>query len=488
MLSLAPRGRVGRAVKLWAVLLVAVMPALGALPTRAASSTPPANTPRNNTAFIFDALADRSDYLQADQTIANLLRQEQYKVYLLEDVLGGSGSYPGLATLANFTNMAGAGVVVITTHAGVPGIVVEMYPATGNGLTSSLRAYAYYLTHGYSPRWIGFRYFRDINRYVIYLTPAGVAHFFAGSHVSLLVNNTCDGTAYQAVFNAQSYFAYQGEACNTFSAVAGDETQLFNRLAGMDGPDDRTTTGAYAAGGFSPNFQLLYTGAPVALSPAVHSVTPADGSSVSSGQLLSDGNHLVSVTFDTVMDTSGSPDAVVTADGGTLSHFQWQDNDSTLTFELACGTQPTVTLTVHNDQAIAGAGRFPNQLDGNQNPSNTSGQAPNGDDYVWKLTCGSSHSVTATIQVTGPYNGDCKDTPITIATLQSGDHVVGDVTTSTGGLNLFTDGPAANFNLPVPIPAGTTHFDFTALAGETFYGCVFHLSDNGVVTASINGG
>ena len=62
-----------------------------------------------------------------------------------------------------------------------------------------------------------------------------------------------------------------------------------------------------------------------------------------------------------------------------------------LSFDLNVPRNPsgsTITLTVHHDKAVADPGRYPNDwLDGNQSPSPHSGEAPNGTDYQWDVSC-----------------------------------------------------------------------------------------------------
>ena len=149
------------------------------------------------------------------------------------------------------------------------------------------------------------------------------------------------------------------------------------------------------------------------LSPAVESVTPDDGSKVTSGD-----STPVTVKFDAQMDTS-DPDSVVSASGcgAKVKDGSFSDDDSTLSFTLDTNkqeTDQTITLTAASTSALA-SGQSPpgdnDRLDGNQDPSPQNGEAPNDTDYVWHLTCTGSQAPAGP---DGNHDGEGPDPPVTV--------------------------------------------------------------------------
>ena len=233
------------------------------------------------------------------------------------------------------------------------------------------------------------------------VTAAGVAHFFGGKHLDLVDNLSCHSVAMSDSFDARSYLGHGSQACASFESH--DDPLLFQRLTGQEGVDRRTTTAAMAAGGYDDRFFQLGGGAkPVVLSPAVGSIIPGAGAKLDPG-----GTADVHIVFDAAMSTK-TTDGVVSATGcGTnVSNAQWKGPD-TLDLQLPIPKQPpagdtTLTLTIHQDKAIAEASTDDNaHLDGNSDPPQKSGLAPNRDDYVLRLSCGTGDNFMVTVASSG---------------------------------------------------------------------------------------
>ncbi len=232
--------------------------------------------------------------------------------------------------------------------------------------------------------------------------------------MGIVIQAGCDTSGLANDFTAESYFGYN--ACIGADVIQSDLNVLFQDLSGENGLAQRTTTGA---SGYGSTFIPAPSNVPVTLSPAVTNVSPSAGSGIGGGSasanvtqpgsslerrdrlLKSDGGSEsntttpVEVDFDTQMDTSMDPDKAVKVSGCgaevTPGSGDWSDDGTQLTFDVSTPADATgnLTLTVQKNKAISEAtteGKNDN-LDGNQNPLNTSGQAPNDTDYIWTLSC-----------------------------------------------------------------------------------------------------
>jgi hypothetical protein len=237
------------------------------------------------------------------------------------------------------------------------------------------------------------------------LTATGVAHFLKGNDVALVDNMACHSLSLAESFDAVSYFGHANTACSQFEQY--DDPNLFNRLAGHEGLEQRSTRGAFAAGHFvDPDFQIWNGSKDVVLSPAVESVAPEAGTKLAPGKATT-----ISVHFDARMDAKKA-NGVVTATGCgvQVSDAEW-NGDSVLTATLKVPKEPpkgTITLTVDHAAAHAPEGNTRHELDGNTNPGATSGEAPNADDYTWTLTC--SDVMTFKMAYTGTMSYDLSRT------------------------------------------------------------------------------
>jgi hypothetical protein len=159
------------------------------------------------------------------------------------------------------------------------------------------------------------------------ITASGIAHFFKGRDIGIVDNLACHSMALAPSFDAQTYFGHADIACANFESE--DEPKLFDRLTGIEGVENRTTTAAFAQGGFVDTaFQIDSSSTPVVLSPAVLDTSPGSGGSVKGLTTP------VAVNFDAEMDAT-RPNEVVTVSGcsATIKNAKWSAG-SALKFDL----------------------------------------------------------------------------------------------------------------------------------------------------------
>jgi hypothetical protein len=113
------------------------------------------------------------------------------------------------------------------------------------------------------------------------------------------------------------------------------------------------------------------------------------------------------VSFDTEMKME-SADTVISVQGcnAKIVDPRWANN-TTLTFKVKVPAKPSsqsAQLIVRANAAKASGG-FPSELDGNTTPPGQSGQAPSGDDYTWKVLCGTALDLF----LSGPAGGQTLD-------------------------------------------------------------------------------
>ena len=399
---------VGFAAWLAAALLLLMVAA------SAATAAPAPVTPRNHTAAIFTNFSpaqnaptgQQNAYDRGLRTLERYFSSEHYHVILYEG---------RRATLPNFVKLAHAGIAVFFTHGGEHGNLLVERERTPGGL---LHAYSKYLGEGYSPADIEGLSFsegagkakRDVHG--LFLTPHGIHHFFAASHVGLVAAMACDSLQDAKYFQARSYFGYT--TCARIISLLGDSINVFGRMTGIAGVEKRTSSAAFADINATDGFTLASPDRPVVLSPAVLSVSPQAGDQVTAGTSTPG-----SVTFDAQMARSLS-DGVITAHGcgATVTHATWGGAGTKLSFDLNVPSNPTgstITLTVHHDKAMAHPGRYPNDwLNGNQSPSPHSGEAPNGTDYQWEVSCRAG-AVYKTV-FSGSYSFNYTNAPLNGAT------------------------------------------------------------------------
>jgi hypothetical protein len=402
--------------------------------------------PHTNVAAIYDLFGLRHDDNQTLDSVAGDLQDEGYEIERYTDSTEGAGSH-GTATLANFAAMAKrASVIVInghgydptkevqscvdgkgfvghdepvaTTTSTKPGtqacseldqpiLQFEWYPTLDAGKAARKK----YVAQGYKNDWFAGPFLASTNidfrngdepqldenddpaperggrRAGLFMTASGIAHFFGDKQLDIVDLMACQTMALAPAFDARTFFGHDRTACT--NKEAHDEPELFSRLTGHSGVDARATTKAFELGGFDDQyFKMAETSKDVVLSPAVVEASPGDGGGVEGTTTP------VSIQFDAQMvDTP--PKSVVTASGcgASIAGAKWA-NDDRFSFDVKVPKiQPgkTMTLTVHHDAAKS-AGGYPHVLDGNQDPgaAGESGVAPNGDDYVWHLSCAPS--------------------------------------------------------------------------------------------------
>jgi hypothetical protein len=258
------------------------------------------------------------------------------------------------------------------------GLLVQPEPT----FDDMIGAYDAYLEEGYDPDWVAPLAAADRQGHHVFgllITADGIRKFFGGKHLALVIDDACYSMAFASAFNARSYFGYTSTSCAQEDLPTMQT--LFDRLTGKDGIAYRTTSAAFAQGGFdSPVFDCACD-EPVVLSPAV--LDPGVDPAVSMSPMSPVTRQ---AQFDARMaDNTG----VVTVEGcgATVTNEKWSNDNTTLSYDLNIPDTPTpgdmLTLTIGHDKAVADPGGFPNdQLDGNQDPSPDDGVAPNGSDYV----------------------------------------------------------------------------------------------------------
>jgi len=386
-------------------------------------------TPPSKSAYIFNTFSGFTPSLNLDTNISNFLGSngEHYHVTLYQNTATGFGD----ATVSRLLGLIHAGVLVINAHSGPAGLDIQTYGQceflapgapfptcnpTQNGVfdrqyllanreSNKLNAIygaatavsydSYPLTDGTIVwRW-------DI----VVLAAALSAHF--GSTVQGIVDvNGCDSLALANDFHPYSFFGNSSACSGVAGAVSAEG--LWEDLAGQHGASLRVTT---SAKDFSTPFGPAPYNQPVTLSPAVSSVLP------SAGSIISSGDQSGSVAFDTTMNItkSAKPAISISGCGVKLQSASWATNGNSLDFNytMPVTATGTVTFTVNAAKVKAqSVSEGPNnELDGNQSPPNTSGEAPNQDNYVWTANCNSrqisatvSYSVTTTTTVR---NAEC---------------------------------------------------------------------------------
>jgi hypothetical protein len=397
--------------------------------------------PRNNKAAIFNKFGRNTYDIKLLMDVKAHLEKENYVVSMFDDPTEGAQGN-GTATMNTFISMAGASVIVFDTHGhdpsapkelggdcakglymsrdgapaptvapqpsscpaapvDVPQLLTEWYPATASGLQARNDRYRSLLQEGFDPSWLGplgaladttpMKFSSDgrdgAHEPAITLSAQGIAHFFSGKQIALVDGIACHSIAFAPGFDALSYFGYSRSVCPKESYA--DSETLFTRLTGFEGVPLRTTSAAYAKGGYESYFQLQSGARPVVLSPAVESVIPVDGGHVNSGI-----STPVTVQFDARMVASKDATVVKAAGcGARIANLKWPSDGVRLTYDLVIPKDPpdaTVKLTIAHEKANASPGNTQNDwLDGNQKPLDKSGEEPNGDDYVWTLSCAS---------------------------------------------------------------------------------------------------
>jgi hypothetical protein len=236
------------------------------------------------------------------------------------------------------------------------------------------------------------------------ITKAGIEHFFKGKNIDFIDNLACHSMSMATAFDARSYFGHASTACLLFEFF--DEAKLFDRLVGKSGVEARPTDKAYALGGFEDAFfQLAPDSKPVVLSPAVKETSPREGGVVKPGETTA-----ASIKFDAAMKQD-SADGIVSVSGcsGKVENPKWS-SETELKFDITIPKdQPekSMTVTVHQDQALADPGTDDNHhLDGDQDPADKPGLAPNRDDYVYNLSCTNAAVVNVEVRYTGTITAD----------------------------------------------------------------------------------
>jgi hypothetical protein len=336
--------------------------------------------------------------------ITKALENQGYSAPELKVSRFGPGLTRSSITLGDFVaGIKDVGVLILDGHAKADFLPVEVYQNSPAGRKAAGAAFKKYRGSGYSTADLGgtgpIRSSTG-KTLAIGLTPTGIAHHLHGAKDSLVVLGMCHGTQaadgfVQAGARAAVYWSKQVQGPD----FAHDTAQLFSHMDGtalsapsLDDNAHRVLAAARAAcSACSDQMEIAEgegsTGMTLAPSVVARSPDPA-GDRVSVGTPFD-----VGVTFDTVMErSSGSADGVVTLKGcgvqprSSATAVRWQD-DHTIRGTYTISSDGTLTITVHADQATSkGAGIKLNGNDGGTR-SHDGAQAPNGDDFIWKVPC-----------------------------------------------------------------------------------------------------
>jgi len=236
--------------------------------------------------------------------------------------------------------------------------------------------------------------------FVLAISPTGLAHYFGAHQMGIVDAIVCHSLYFASSFSALSYFGYKQVTCSPEDL--GDQLKLWGRLVGLQGVGLRDTLSAQNAGGFSeaPCPCLAPGFSPVVLSPAV-----AAENSTQTNPGSDSSPTTVDIFFDAFMNTSDAGAAQVVSQNtggagcGSVSPATWVNPiDLQFTFtpnppNLNGAGRVSVTLPAIAFEAQPG-GSTNSELDGNQNPANTNGVLPNGDDWVQSgtLSCNTFQS------------------------------------------------------------------------------------------------
>lgn len=290
---------------------------------------------------------------------------------------------PSNATAASFLELSKRGLVLIATHAGGPGLLVEGY-GTAAARDAALAKYnkgkvfqAGDLAAG------GFEDHTGTDAFGIFITSAGIQRHFADNR-SIVHVAACCSFQFAGDFKAREYFAYEGIQNET--TLRTDAQRLWNRMHGeQDTGHNRAARVAYGAGGFSAGFKYKKkneSDLDTVLSPAVKSHVPEKDATIVVPTTVA-----AQVVFDTEMDTSVDPKKVIRVKGckAKSKDPSW-DGKFVLKFGLELNVVEEARLTVDAKHALGLRDKKSQELDGNLTPG-TDHVGPNEDDYEWKIQC-----------------------------------------------------------------------------------------------------
>jgi hypothetical protein len=323
-----------------------------------------------------------------------ILDDEHYHVSSYSDA-------DGSANFDNFVGMARGGVVIFDTHGGgdiiktpkvtlgkytIPSVTVsdagllvewrkDFFDAAG-GAIGYIKKYKL----GVQDVAVDLANREGVGlQWAISITNSGLAKFFGHANLGIVFGGACDSMRSASSFQAKSYFGFDQHQHGIYITAALG--LLMNSLAGQDTIAARSTTGYAAQNEFTFNMKLAPNAEPVVLSPAVASGTLGDGAVLKRG-----GNTPFTVQFDAHMRQN---EGIVTVEGCDARVVDPKLSGPTLTFKLNVPQHPrstTAKVTLNAKNALASGG-YPAELDGNETPSGTTGQAPNRDNYTVKVRC-----------------------------------------------------------------------------------------------------
>jgi hypothetical protein len=290
---------------------------------------------------------------------------------------------PGIkpvCTLALFKTLISSGefaVVHVNSHGSDKGFAVEVYEHTARGDKACDRAFERYVNKkGYMRSEI--YQSSSIDGYHISLTATALSKWFKDAK-SIVVLTSCHGASLNAAWGAREVLGYNNDITKVRSDA--DCKVFYERLIGVQGRGTGNTRREVGDACQGINAALIHAGTGnTVLAPIVIDFEPS--ARLLCGQAV-DGH----VQFDSTMDTSADPADVVTATGCdiTLDQIKWSGDD-VITFVARANECPDdATFTVHAASALSANNNI--ELDGNADPANTDGVAPNEDDFTWMVAC-----------------------------------------------------------------------------------------------------
>ena len=395
-------------------------------------------TPRSADAAIYQPAEFELGSLSAPLRSLAVSQGYTFKEYTNTTGARPPGAQP--ATLDNFATLGANGILVIATHGSKNGTIVEAYPLTPAGLVArDARLQAIY---DGTVRPNGVRLIRDTDvrdgngtirktvgsgtlrkevvehsDYGIGLTRSGIRKVFTPTAHEIVYLASCNGWKVRDAYTTASieFLGYDAEM--SLAQMEADMTKFFPRLSGSEFDGKARKVGksnssylpnydecsAFAKGGFARSgytTALLKTGpgnttvAPIVAWTGVSDacrggkwdiIPEHDKAYIFQGEYRLPGH----VGFDTKMDTSINPTAVVTTDGqcqSTIENARWT-GDQRIDFDLVLKMSGDATITVQQNAALSANSRM--RLDGNQNPQpfRMNGVGPNRDDFKVCIQC-----------------------------------------------------------------------------------------------------
>ena len=341
---------------------------------------PLSESPGSRKAVLFSPFYDDADLKTALDRVKTQLKKQHYTVTTNVDATGNTNNNPETATADRFKSalQGNLGVLFLIGHGNDMSVIVEAHDTDAH-CDAALKKY------------IDDKVFKvgelecSPTFHSIRITAAGISAYFK-DNTTIVHMAACESWKLRGSFtNARDYIGY--DFCVPAVNAKNDAIKFWSRMAGtIDNGDKRwANIAATPTTDFSFKHQHRDNTPDTVLSPAVKLALPTPGSSfvVPTGI---DG----AVEFDTVMDRTQAPDAVVTISGCNVdvTNRSWGNfggGFDSLNFSAKLKTPGTLTISVKWSRALAKGNKA--NLDGNENPRSKDHFGPNRDDFTYTLAC-----------------------------------------------------------------------------------------------------